>query len=109
MYLGSLTHDSRDPSAGADRCLRSSCNSFLSSLGWTGSPSERSGGFREGRVAARTSLLGLVLGGAPGIRFTSGHLIPEGDEKVAQKCRQSDRVTVNKILMELFNNVEFAG
>lgn len=86
VHLGSLTEVSSGLSAGADRCLGSSCSSFLLSSGLTGSASARSGGFREGRAADCTSLLSLVLSGASGIRFVSGHLIPEGEEKVTQKC-----------------------
>lgn len=79
--------------AGADRCLCSSCSSFLPCVGWTGLASVCSGGFSEGRAADCTSLLSLVLGGTSGNRFVSGNLIPEGEEEVSQKCTQtpSDR------------------
>lgn len=71
-------------SAGADRCLCSSLTSV------------RSGGFREGRVADCTSPLSLVLSGASGIRFMSGHLIPEGEEEVTQKCTQTPSDTSDR-------------
>lgn len=91
MHLGSLTEESIGLSAGglsAVVSLCSSCSSLLLSSCLTGSASAHLGGFREGRVANCTSLLSLVLSGASGIRFVLGHLIPEGEKKVNQKCTE---------------------
>lgn len=70
----------------------------------------RSGDFGEGRAADCGARLGRARGGAPGSRSASGHLIPEGEEEVTDvRSHRVTRVTVNRILMELLNNVEFAG
>lgn len=76
-------------STGADRCVGGSCDSSLPSPGPPGFVSACSGGFREGRAADCTSFLSLVLSGASGIRSMSGHLIPEGEEEVIQKCTRT--------------------
>ena len=89
-HLGSLMQVS------ADRCPCNSCDSSPSSSGWTGLASAHSGGFREGRAADCTSLLSLVLSGASGIHSMSGHLIPEGEEEVAQKCTRTTSDTSDR-------------